>query len=146
MIDLGHGATVSNIELNHPGKAFGYKVEYKGKQVVYGTDVEYTDMDKQDIARYIEFYKDSDVLISDSQYTLEETFNKKYWGHSSAMMGVEIALKSRIKKLVLFHHEPEYTDESIHEIQAQAESYMEYIPAKQRCQVVVGYEGLEIKL
>jgi phosphoribosyl 1,2-cyclic phosphodiesterase len=143
---IADDVTVSCLELNHPGRAFGYKVEHRGKKVIYATDVEYTDLGASSLDDYINFFQGGDVLVSDSQYTLEETFNKKFWGHSSAMMGVELALKADVKTLVLFHHEPEYDGTQINKIVKQALEYQKYIPSGKRCTVLVGHEGLVIKV
>jgi len=145
-VTINGEVTVNFIELNHPGRAFGYRIEHQGKKVMYATDVEYTDLGENPIRNYVDFYHGCDVLISDSQYTLAETFNKKFWGHSSAMMGVELALAANIKTLVLFHHEPEYNNATINKILKQAHSYMRYIPSGKRCDILIGREGLIIKL
>lgn len=143
---LNDGPVITPIKLNHPGDSYGYRVDYKGKSMVYATDVEYAGMKAGQENRYLDFYRNTDVLISDSQYTLQETFVKKFWGHSSALVGVEIAHKAHIGTVVLFHHEPDYDDVTIAGIQEQARQYAKLIPSSHRCKIIAGYEGLEINL
>ncbi|MBW1791921.1 MAG: hypothetical protein JRJ14_06605 [Deltaproteobacteria bacterium] len=36
--------------------------------------------------------------------------NKKGWGHSSWEQALEVAEKAEVKKIALFHHDPEHND------------------------------------
>jgi len=49
------------------------------------------------IKDYLEFLKDADILIFDTQYTFEESIQKIDWGHSSASIATDIALKCGVK-------------------------------------------------
>jgi ribonuclease BN (tRNA processing enzyme) len=101
------GVTVEASKLNHPGDAFGYRIEDGGKVLVYCTDVEHVDgIDPSVVA----LARDADLLIHDAQYTPEELERKKGWGHSSWEQAVEVAEKAGVKRLALFHHDPEHTD------------------------------------
>ncbi len=101
-------ATVSAVDLNHPGGTMGYRVDFKGRSVVYATDVEHgTPMD----ARLFEFARGADIFICDAMYTEDEYFGrggppKTGWGHSTWNAACETADKAEVKKLVLFHHDP----------------------------------------
>ena len=55
---------------------------------------------------YIEFFKNADVLIFDAQYTLKEAWQKEDWGHSSALIGVDLARTAGVKNLVSFSPRP----------------------------------------
>jgi ribonuclease BN (tRNA processing enzyme) len=54
--------------------------------------------------------RNADLLIHDAQYTPEELREKKGWGHSSWEQAAEVAELAGVKKLALFHHDPEHTD------------------------------------
>lgn len=105
-------ATVSAMELNHPGGNLGYRVDYKGKSLVYATDIEHgSDVDD----RLAEFARGTDVLIYDAMYTEDEYLGrsgspKTGWGHSTWQASVKAADKCKAKKLVLFHHDPTRDD------------------------------------
>jgi ribonuclease BN (tRNA processing enzyme) len=106
--------TVSAIEANHPGGCLSYRVQHKGKTVVYATDTEHGERDDQ----MIEFARGADVLIYDAMYTDAEYLGrvgspKVGWGHSSWENAVRIANESEAKVLVLFHHEPSRTDDDL---------------------------------
>ena len=65
--------------------------------------------------------KECDILIHDSHYTVGDLPNFKGWGHSSWKQSTDIAIVSRVKKLVLFHYSPDYSDEKIKEIESNAQ-------------------------
>ena len=62
------------------------------------------------IARFLE---GTDVLILDAQFDADEYANHTGWGHSSVDDAVELALRSKVKKLFLFHHDPSHNDTKI---------------------------------
>ncbi len=92
---------------NHPGGAYGYRFEDNGKVLVYCTDVEHGD--EIDL-KVVELARDADLLIHDAQYTPEELKGKKGWGHSSWEQAIQVADMAGVKRLALFHHDPEHTD------------------------------------
>ena len=70
-------------------------------------------------------FQSADVLIIDSQYTLEESFSKFDFGHTSYTMAVNLAVEWKVKNLVLFHHEPRYDDRKVHAIARSAQWHRE---------------------
>ena len=58
----------------------------------------------------------ADVVIYDSTYTEEEFPERIGWGHSTWNEGVRLCKAANVKKLAIFHHEPEHTDEIMDEI------------------------------
>ncbi len=109
---------VRAFELNHPGGALGYRVEHRGKVMVYATDFEHgTDADD----RLVEMAKGADLMIVDAQYTPAEyeapaPFSKKGWGHSTYEMAATLARLAGVSQLALYHHEPERNDDGIEAI------------------------------
>jgi ribonuclease BN (tRNA processing enzyme) len=62
----------------------------------------------------VNFVQGSNVLIHDSQYMpLEKKGSKSGWGHSSWEDAVLTAKGAKVKKLFLFHHDPEKTEEEL---------------------------------
>ena len=114
--------TVQSIELYHSDKVFGFRIEYKGKSMVYATDTEnLPEPDK----KLIEFTRYSDLIIHDAQYTSQEYYgsngsSKKNWGHSTPEVAASVALAAKAKKLVLFHHDPYHNDKIIEQMQKTA--------------------------
>jgi phosphoribosyl 1,2-cyclic phosphodiesterase len=109
--------TVRAAKLNHPGGVHAYRIEHRGRAVVYATDTEhYACLDPQLVA----LAKGADVLIYDSQYTEEEYAKKVGWGHSTYVRGCEIARAAGVGQFVLFHHDPSRTDAMIAELEERA--------------------------
>ena len=57
--------------------------------------------------------------------TLEKTIERENYGHSTPVIGINIALTSNVKILFLFHHDPESNDSHILEAFEQARKYLE---------------------
>ncbi len=139
--------TVSNLSLYHPGTAHAYRFDDGESVFVFASDGEYKTLSEAALRRYITFYADADVLVFDSQYSLRDVFlSKADWGHSSAIIGVDIAERARVKKLVTFHHDPTHSDEQIYAIAAAAREYAAVNQVHSWLEVVVGVEGAEFYL
>lgn len=108
-------AKVTAIELNHPGGNLGYRVDYKGKSLVYATDIEHgSDVDD----RLARFAQGTDVLIYDAMYTEDEYLGrsgspKTGWGHATWQASIKAADAAHAKTLVLFHHDPTRDDDGM---------------------------------
>ncbi|MGH9716380.1 MAG: MBL fold metallo-hydrolase [Candidatus Acidiferrales bacterium] len=92
--------------LNHPQDCLAYRLDMPAGSVVYATDTEpgVSELDQ----RLHELAHGADVLIYDAQYSPEQLAStRKGWGHSSWLEGVKIARESKVRNLVLFHHDPD---------------------------------------
>jgi ribonuclease BN (tRNA processing enzyme) len=98
----------------HPGGVHVYRITWHDQSVVYATDTEgYVGTDK----RLVAFAKDTDVLIHDAQYLDEHYWgalaglpSTQGYGHSTVAMACEVAASARVGELILFHHDPAYSD------------------------------------
>jgi ribonuclease BN (tRNA processing enzyme) len=92
----------------------------------------------------IDFVRDADVLILDSQYDAAEYKKHVGWGHGCVDESVALALKAGVKKLILFHHDPDHSDRKI-------DSFVRYARrlvarAKGKLKVEAAREGMTITL
>lgn len=139
--------TVSNLSLYHPGTAHAYRFDDGESVFVFASDGEYKSLSEAALRKYITFFSDADVLVFDSQYSLRDVFlSKADWGHSSAIIGVDIAERARVRRLVTFHHDPTHSDEQIYAIAASAREYAAVNQLQSSLEVLVGTEGLEFFL
>lgn len=116
-VDLG-GPRVSYVFLNHPGLPVGFRIRFEGRSVTYISDHEtYSRLNPGgqtpspldlEIAR---FAANTDLLISEAQYTEEEYESKRGWGHSTFLDVLERAAQARAKSLAVFHHDPSHDDQ-----------------------------------
>ena len=104
------GITVRTAPLNHPDGATGYRIEYAGKSVCYITDTEHVP-GKPD-RNVLGLIEGADIVIYDCMYTDEE-YARAYvgWGHSTWQEAVRLCKAARVKKLVVFHHDPDHDDD-----------------------------------
>lgn len=145
-IQIGR-TTVSNLALQHPGTAYAYRFDDGVSVFVFASDGEYKELDDVSLSRYIEFFSHADALAFDSQFSLRDLFlSKRDWGHSSVMIGVDIAEKAGAKKLVMVHYDPSDSDRSIYEVAESARQYSRLNPIPGEIEVLVGYDGLELLL
>lgn len=113
---------IKTIKQQHPGASWGYRFEKAGKSIVYSTDSEHGPESQEPDYPFVDFFGGTDILIYDGQYSFEEAMTaKKNWGHSDHNTGVALAARAKVKKLVLCHHEPSYSDEEIEQLRIQAE-------------------------
>lgn len=122
--------------LRHPNQATGYRVEYGGKSVCYVTDTEHVPGESdQNVQGLIE---GSDLVIYDSTYTEEEFPSKIGWGHSTWNEGIRLCRAADVKRLAIFHHEPDHDDTFMEKLENEArETWSDSFCAR---------EGMEIKL
>jgi len=105
-------------QLNHPGSAFGYRLDGYGKSVVICTDVEHGEQVNPEI---VEFCRDADLLIHEAQYTDEQLVKYRGWGHSSFNQAIEVAERANVKNLYITHHDPDHNDDFLRSIEAQCQ-------------------------
>ncbi|MBT3381508.1 MAG: MBL fold metallo-hydrolase [Lentisphaerae bacterium] len=142
------GFTVRAWEQLHPGKSYGYRITRDGKSVVYSTDSEHKSDGGDSSHRFVSYFQRADLVIFDAQYILLDAVNtKEDWGHSSNMIGVELALQAQAKRLCLFHHDPTADDATLDQLTEDTRRYVQ-ICADQPdvMEVSVAYEGQELEL
>ncbi len=102
---------VSAQRANHPGLTVGYRLFSPDGVIVFFPDTE--PRHGGDDRDMIDFIRDADVLILDSQYDRGEYQRHTGWGHGCVDDSVSLALKAGVKKLILFHHDPDHDDKKI---------------------------------
>ena len=95
-----------------------FRITADGKTVTILSDVEYPTPDDP-LPEAIALAKNADLLIHDAMHADHEYDLRRGWGHSPARAGVTVAERAGAKKLALFHHNPDATDDMIDEIVAR---------------------------
>ncbi len=122
----------------HPAPALAYRLEADGRALVYATDTE--DPFSGQPNPVIPLARGADTLIHDAQYTPSDY--KATWGHATVDTAIDVAAKAGVKRLVLYHHDPDRSDDALDQIGTDAQR-----AARERStslEVVVAREGLEL--
>jgi phosphoribosyl 1,2-cyclic phosphodiesterase len=143
-IDL-EGVKISCKKMNHPGDSYSYLVEDGKRRFIYATDTELTAADFSKNDDNTRFFKGADLIVIDCQYTLGEAIEKYSWGHSAFSMAVDFAANWGIRHMVLFHHDPGYSDHKLFNMLQSARWYLERMSIK-GIELTLATEGLEIQL
>jgi phosphoribosyl 1,2-cyclic phosphodiesterase len=132
---------------HHGGDSYGYRIEERGRVVVYSTDSEHKQDDPEEVKAFVEFFRAADLVIFDAQYSLADAISvKEDWGHSSNVVGVEMCQLARARRLCLYHHEPIFDDERIARLLAETRRLEEITRTDHRVEIWAAYDGLEIAL
>lgn len=117
----GKGYEVTAMEVRHPGGALAYRFtepRATPAALVYVSDNELGQAERYQTPtgwreRFIEFVRGAKVLVHDTTYTTEEYDFHRGWGHSTFREATELAIAADVGTLVLFHHDPQRTDEEL---------------------------------
>lgn len=109
------GIKVMTKLLTHPGNCLGYRVDHKGKSICYITDNELYPQDSEFFMKnvreqLVRFVRGTDILIHDATFFDDEYKKRVNWGHSCVSQVVKLAHEANVKRLYLFHHDPEQSD------------------------------------
>jgi phosphoribosyl 1,2-cyclic phosphodiesterase len=149
--------------LNHPGICAGYRLDTSNGSIAYLPDNEPYDIGRAhhgkgddsktdeahsyaltERARLVEFLREADVLVIDAQYTDDEYQQKKGWGHGSLSSVMSLALDANVRKIFLFHHDPEHDDKKLDEIVQAARTLV--LESGKSVEVDAAREGAEVWL
>lgn len=144
-VDVGD-VRVDCIGLHHPGGSWAYRIRHQDKILVYATDGEYQDLSQAALQPYLDFFDNADAIIFDAMYTFSESVTKEGWGHSTSLVGVDLAVKTGAKRLILFHHEPTYDDNKLRDIIEKTNQYYTLVREFGQLDILLAVEGEEIEL
>jgi phosphoribosyl 1,2-cyclic phosphodiesterase len=136
-LDMDDGIRIKTEWLNHPQGCLGFRLETKDGILVYATDNEPGDADFDKAVRKLA--EGADILIYDAQYLPEEyAARRRGWGHSHWREAVNVVMESGAKELILYHHDPDHSDEIVDQVVRDARNYYPNVRA--------AAEGLVLRL
>jgi phosphoribosyl 1,2-cyclic phosphodiesterase len=136
-----HGFDVEQQDLNHPGGASGYRITHRDRSFVFIPDDELNPPEPTvPRSEIVAFCRGADVLCHDAQYLGSEIDERRGWGHSSVDEALALALEAGVGHLILFHHDPDRTDDALDAIQEAAEAAL----APHGIGCTVAYQGLTL--
>ena len=139
------GVTVRALRQFHSGDSYGYRLEHGGKTVIYSTDSEHKRDDPRETDAFVGFFRGADLVIFDAMYSLAEAHSvKEDWGHSSNVVGVELAHMAGVKHLCMYHHEPMFDDARIAAVLEETRRFEELTRQGHRVEISSAWDGMEI--
>ena len=163
-LDMGDGLKLTTKYLNHPILCLGYRFDYNGKSIVTAFDhepfrnlfptdpndpnydevaaVEGETAAKEENERVSRLFTGADILIHDTQYNVNEFMKHLGWGHSAYEYAIGAAKKAGVKRLVLFHHDPNSNDEKL---EALEKKYKDEIKKESDMEIIMAREGSVIE-
>ena len=128
---------------NHPDNCMGYRLFTTGGSIAFFPDNELRQPRGAD-PEMVEFLRGTDALIMDTQYDRREYQHHLGWGHGCLDDVVAMALKAGVKRLYLFHHDPDHDDAKITAMVAHAKKLVAARHGKLR--VEAAREGMTVNL
>jgi len=142
-LDLS-GLAFTTLVLNHPGSGIGLRIsdEY-GKSLCFVSDHE---LSRQPYIGYsfeqtVDFCYGAEVLVHDAQYIREELPVRMGWGHSAVEEAYDLARKAEVRQLILFHHDPNRSDDEIDSILLQLGK-----KSRRGMEIKAAFEGMEVRI
>lgn len=100
-VGLPHGSTTT----------LAFRIEADGAAVTFVTDVEYPGAEPSDAV--LDLARGVDLVIHDAMFSDEEYQRRRGWGHSSVATAIAVAERAGARRLALFHHNPDATDDDL---------------------------------
>ncbi len=134
------------IPLSHPNGGYGYKIVEGNTVLVFLTDNElgFQHPGGRTREEYVQFCTGADLLVHDAQYTKDEYERRREWGHSTYHSAMLLSLDARVRRLLLFHHDPDRSDGEIDRVLQACQTTLS--ERKSRLYCTVAGEGREIQL
>ena len=147
---------------NHPGICVGYRFHTDQGPIAFFPDnephcryepdgtirparsdasIEYARAQEE---KMIDFVRGADVLILDAQYDRAEYVRHVGWGHGCVDDVVALAMRAEVKRLFLFHHDPDHDDAKVESMLAHARKLV--AAQNSSLQVDAAREGEIVKL
>jgi hypothetical protein len=111
---LDGGVRVASLRVTHGGHTVGYRIDADGASVVYVPDNELAaDAGERSFDELRRFAQGADLLIHGAMFTVPEYATRTGWGHSTFERALELATRADARRLCIFHHAPDRTDEEL---------------------------------
>ncbi len=118
---------ITTCALNHPGGGAAYRLETEQGSFAYVTDNELYPPNEPNTTweQWVDFLQGVDLLIHDAMYLDEEQKSTHGWGHSLISQAIRLAKDANVANLVLFHHDPDRTDEQLEGILEDCQTWVD---------------------
>ncbi|MEM6435639.1 MAG: MBL fold metallo-hydrolase [Cyanobacteria bacterium P01_D01_bin.115] len=117
IMTLENGATIETVTLNSHTSALGFRITYQGKSLVYATDSNTTAAGPDPNLLYLS--QGADLLIYGGAYSETVHLDVERDAAMPCDQNIEIAEKTQVKEMVLFHHNPLHDDDYLDHVEME---------------------------
>jgi phosphoribosyl 1,2-cyclic phosphodiesterase len=141
-----NGILVSCDLILHPGPTLGFRIEAGTSCLAYLPDHEPAlagiHRRSPDWISGGSLARDADLVLHDAQYSESEYHDRAGWGHSSVPDAVAFCRAVNARRLVLFHHDPDHSDDALEEL----EKFAQRITGDDGDPPLLAREGMTVEL
>lgn len=143
-----NGFEVTPYKLDHPDPCWGARIVKDGKSYAHVVDNEGKRVSRESMDIDLPLYQNIDLMYFDAQYSFDDLLKNVDWGHSSAFIGMDIAFRESIKKVIFTHHDPMASDEHLLKMQEVDRDYYDELckHSSHRFDWFFAYDGMEIEI
>ncbi|MGG6295335.1 MBL fold metallo-hydrolase [Leptolyngbya sp. AN02str] len=118
---------IETISLNRPNAALGYRITWQGYSLVYATDIECASGNLDQSLLYLS--QGADLLIYDAFYHnhAHDAADKEERPDATWESGIAVASAAKVKRIVMFHHDPHHDDDFLDHIEADVQSRFSHV-------------------
>ncbi len=115
------GVTLSTLYAFHPGTTLIYRLDIGDHSLVYAPDNEILPESVEpelsgEALKLANFAAGASLLIHDCTYSRPQYDARRGWGHTCGAMLAAVAKQANVKRVLLFHHDPDNSDQQVEAI------------------------------
>ena len=144
-MELGDVRVVGRANPHGRTSALAYRLEDRsGASIVYAPDAGYADGRPADAV--CQLYRGANLLVHDCTYTPEDQRARRSRGQSSVADAARVAAACRVKTLVMFHYDQDYTDVQVDALRRSCRQHLDGEPGGSDVGLVAAHEGLSVTI
>jgi len=121
------GITLSTLFMLHPGRTLAYRIDLGDRSIVYAPDNEIlfesiSPTLSGEALRLAEFASGASLLLHDCAYSRQTYEKRRGWGHSCGEALAAVAAQAKVKRVLLFHHDPDSSDKGVKAVHEEFET------------------------
>jgi phosphoribosyl 1,2-cyclic phosphodiesterase len=142
------GFELTPYQLDHPDACWGAKICHQGKNYAHIVDNEGKRVGRGELGDDLPLYQNIDLMYFDAQYSFDDLMKRIDWGHSSAFIGMDIAFREKVKKVIFTHHDPSATDTQLIQMMENDSDYYKIQQSlhQHKFEWTFAYDGMEVEI
>jgi phosphoribosyl 1,2-cyclic phosphodiesterase len=110
--------------LDHTDPTWGLRVKSEGKIYSHCSDTKASRYTREQMGQDLPLYQNADLMYFDSQFNLAQATEFKTMGSAVApKIGIDIAMRENVKRIVFAHHDLDSTTSNIQKLELETQNY-----------------------